>query len=83
MLCLIVQERLCLFVCDIYGCLKSFSDLLCVLAVLWTGEVWEFVSFANRYPSVMYNILLFGFTSALGQVRRKVTHAPALSHMTY
>lgn len=67
MLRLIVQER---HVCLIY-------DLLCFLAVLWTGEVWEFVSFADRYPKVIYNILLFGFTSALGQVRCKITHTPA------
>ncbi|KAF4092850.1 hypothetical protein AMELA_G00026050 [Ameiurus melas] len=44
-----------------------WSILMLGLAVLWTGEVWEFISFADRYPSVIYNILLFGFTSALGQ----------------
>ncbi|KAI5097271.1 solute carrier family 35 member B1 [Silurus meridionalis] len=44
-----------------------WSILMLGLAVLWTGEVWEFLSFADRYPSVIYNILLFGFTSALGQ----------------
>lgn len=49
-------------------------EFLCLLAVLWTGEVWEFVSFAERYPSIIYNILLFGFTSALGQVRHRITH---------
>ncbi|XP_016371227.1 solute carrier family 35 member B1-like [Sinocyclocheilus rhinocerous] len=37
------------------------------IAVLWTGEVWEFLSFADRYPGIIYNILLFGITSALGQ----------------
>lgn len=37
-------------------------------AVLWTGEVWEFLSFAERHPGILYNILLFGITSALGQV---------------
>lgn len=37
-------------------------------AVLWTGEVWEFLSFTERHPSIIYNILLFGLTSALGQV---------------
>ncbi|KAF5903783.1 solute carrier family 35 member B1, partial [Clarias magur] len=44
-----------------------WSTLMLGLAVLWTGEVWEFLSFADRYPSIIYNILLFGFTSALGQ----------------
>ena len=38
------------------------------LGILFTGELWEFVSFAERYPAVIYNILLFGLTSALGQV---------------
>lgn len=38
-------------------------------AILWTGEIWEFLSFTERYPSIIYNILLFGVTSALGQVR--------------
>lgn len=37
-------------------------------AVLWTGEVWEFLSFAERHPGIFYNIFLFGVTSALGQV---------------
>lgn len=37
-------------------------------AVLWTGEVWEFLSFTERHPAIIYNILLFGVTSALGQV---------------
>lgn len=37
-------------------------------AVLWTGEVWDFLSFTERHPSIIYNIVLFGLTSALGQV---------------
>lgn len=37
-------------------------------AVSWTGEVWDFLSFTERHPSIIYNILLFGVTSALGQV---------------
>lgn len=37
-------------------------------AILWTGEVWDFLSFTERYPNVIYNIMLFGVTSALGQV---------------
>lgn len=39
------------------------------LGILFTGELWEFLSFAERYPTIIYNILLFGLTSALGQVR--------------
>ncbi|KAM9597782.1 solute carrier family 35 member B1 isoform 2-T2 [Trichechus inunguis] len=44
-----------------------WSTLLLGAGILFTGELWEFVSFAERYPAIIYNILLFGLTSALGQ----------------
>lgn len=44
-----------------------WSILVLGLAVLWTGEVWDFLSFTERHPKIIYNILLFGVTSALGQ----------------
>lgn len=47
--------------------INMWSTLVLGLAVLWTGEVWEFVNFAQRHSSILYNILLFGLTSALGQ----------------
>ncbi|KAG7220688.1 hypothetical protein INR49_017859 [Caranx melampygus] len=47
--------------------INMWSTLVLGLAVLWTGEVWEFLSFTERHPSILYNILLFGLTSALGQ----------------
>ncbi|MBN3296476.1 S35B1 protein, partial [Amia calva] len=47
--------------------INLWSTLILGLGVLWTGEVWEFLSFADRYPGVVYNILIFGLTSALGQ----------------
>ncbi|XP_027761373.1 solute carrier family 35 member B1 [Empidonax traillii] len=50
-----------------------WSTLFLGAGILFTGELWEFLSFTERYPSVIYNILLFGLTSALGQVS-----APAL-----
>lgn len=40
----------------------------CFPGILFTGELWEFLSFTERYPSIISNILLFGLTSALGQV---------------
>lgn len=43
-------------------------------AVLWTGEVWKFLTFTERHPSIFYNILLFGLTSALGQVGVRETN---------
>ncbi|XP_036307607.1 solute carrier family 35 member B1 isoform X2 [Pipistrellus kuhlii] len=47
--------------------INLWSTLLLGAAILFTGELWEFLSFAERYPAIIYNILLFGLTSALGQ----------------
>lgn len=48
--------------------IRHAGHLLLFLGILFTGELWEFLSFAERYPTIIYNILLFGLTSALGQV---------------
>ncbi|NWH72706.1 S35B1 protein, partial [Piaya cayana] len=45
----------------------TFLILIFLPGILFTGELWEFLSFTERYPSIIYNILLFGLTSALGQ----------------
>uniref|UniRef100_A0A8C1HTT8 Solute carrier family 35 member B1 n=1 Tax=Cyprinus carpio carpio TaxID=630221 RepID=A0A8C1HTT8_CYPCA len=47
--------------------INMWSTLVLGIIVLWSGEVWGFLSFADRYPGIIYNILLFGITSALGQ----------------
>lgn len=47
--------------------INIWSILFLGSGVVFTGEVWDFMSFADRYPYVLYNILLFGLTSALGQ----------------
>lgn len=47
--------------------INLWSTLVLGLGVLWTEEVWDFLSFTDRHPSIFYNILLFGLTSALGQ----------------
>ncbi|XP_058140001.1 protein FAM117A isoform X2 [Dasypus novemcinctus] len=47
--------------------INLWSTLLLGAGILFTGELWEFLSFAERYPAIIYNILLFGLTSALGQ----------------
>ncbi|XP_069490479.1 solute carrier family 35 member B1 [Ambystoma mexicanum] len=47
--------------------INLWSTFMLGAAIVFTGEVWEFLSFAERYPSILYDILLFGLTSALGQ----------------
>ncbi|XP_006000886.2 solute carrier family 35 member B1 [Latimeria chalumnae] len=47
--------------------INVWSSLFLGISVLLTGEAWEFLRFADRYPTIYYNILLFGLTSALGQ----------------
>lgn len=47
--------------------INLWSTFLLGAGILFTGELWEFLSFAERYPTIIYNILLFGLTSALGQ----------------
>ncbi|XP_074080336.1 solute carrier family 35 member B1 isoform X2 [Macrotis lagotis] len=47
--------------------INLWSTLLLGAGILFTGEFWDFLSFTERFPSVLYNILLFGLTSALGQ----------------
>ncbi|KAG5854791.1 hypothetical protein ANANG_G00041490 [Anguilla anguilla] len=47
--------------------INLWSTFVLGLGALWSGEVWEFLSFADRYPSILYNIFLFSLTSALGQ----------------
>ncbi|XP_063079499.1 solute carrier family 35 member B1 [Engraulis encrasicolus] len=44
-----------------------WSILVLGLGVLWTGEIWDFLAFTDRYPGIIWNIGLFGLTSALGQ----------------
>ncbi|XP_075206342.1 solute carrier family 35 member B1 isoform X1 [Anomaloglossus baeobatrachus] len=47
--------------------INVWSSLFLGAGIIFTGEVWEFISFTERYPSIIYNILLFSLTSALGQ----------------
>ncbi|XP_072020094.1 solute carrier family 35 member B1-like [Amphiura filiformis] len=47
--------------------INLWSILYLGITVFATGEMFTFVSFVNRYPYVMWNILLFGLGSALGQ----------------
>lgn len=55
---------------------KSFDMMfnMNLWSVLWlaialsTGEAYSFTLFAERNPHVLYNIIVFGLCSALGQV---------------
>lgn len=47
--------------------INVWSTLILGAGIVFTGELWEFLSFAERYPTILYSILLFGLTSALGQ----------------
>lgn len=52
----------------VYACVGMHLRCCFFLGLLFTGELWEFLRFAERFPAVIYNILLFGLSSALGQV---------------
>ncbi|XP_053556126.1 solute carrier family 35 member B1 [Bombina bombina] len=47
--------------------INLWSSLFLGAGIVFTGELWDFLSFTERYPNVVYNILLFSLTSALGQ----------------
>ncbi|XP_078280648.1 solute carrier family 35 member B1 [Rhinoraja longicauda] len=47
--------------------INVWSSLFLGIGVLFTGEIWEFLNFTERHPSILYKILLFSLTSALGQ----------------
>nr|XP_033773549.1 solute carrier family 35 member B1 [Geotrypetes seraphini] len=47
--------------------INLWSTLFLGAGIVLSGEIWDFLSFAERYPSIINSILLFGLTSALGQ----------------
>lgn len=47
--------------------MNIFSLLWLFIGLVFTGEGIAFLAFAYRYPSILYNILAFSVTSALGQ----------------
>lgn len=38
------------------------------LALTISGEIWQFIDFVQRHPDILGQLVLFSFTSALGQV---------------
>ncbi|GFS23440.1 solute carrier family 35 member B1 [Elysia marginata] len=45
-----------------------FSVLWLGIALVATGEIFSFVSFAHRYPGVLFHMISFSLASALGQM---------------
>jgi len=46
---------------------NKYSILILGVMVLLTGEIFSFIAFIGRYPFVLWNMMLFSLTSALGQ----------------
>lgn len=48
--------------------MNLFSSCYLLVALLFTGELFSFLSFIYIYPFVMKNLLILGAVSAMGQV---------------
>lgn len=47
--------------------MNKWSSIFLGIAILITGEVFEFMTFLNNHPAIIYQILIFCLLSALGQ----------------
>lgn len=48
--------------------MNGWSTLFLLVAAILTGEIFEFISFANRYPYVLMHLAALSVTGALGQL---------------
>ncbi|CAL1537824.1 unnamed protein product [Lymnaea stagnalis] len=48
--------------------INVFSVIWLAIGLVLTGEVFEFLGFASRYPIVLFNMVSFSLASALGQM---------------
>lgn len=48
--------------------MNAWSTAFLAVAVILTGEIFEFVAFASRYPHVLMQLALLAITGALGQL---------------
>lgn len=48
--------------------MNAWSTAILAVAVILTGELFEFIAFASRYPYVLVNLALLAITGALGQL---------------
>ncbi|XP_030751142.1 solute carrier family 35 member B1 homolog [Sitophilus oryzae] len=47
---------------------NGWSSLSLIFVILISSEVFEFIKFANKFPSIYYNLLSIGVLSAVGQL---------------
>lgn len=47
--------------------MNKWSCLFLGISILLTGEIFEFITFVNKYPYIIYQLLIFSILSALGQ----------------
>lgn len=48
--------------------MNAWSTAIVAVAVVVSGEIFEFVAFAGRYPNVLVQLALLAITGALGQL---------------
>lgn len=48
--------------------MNGWSSLFVGVAVVFSGEIFEFIAFASRYPYVLGQLALLAFTGSLGQL---------------
>lgn len=47
---------------------NAWSSFFLTVTILLTGEYYKFYHFALRHPSIIYNLIVLGLTSAIGQI---------------
>lgn len=48
--------------------MNGWSSVFVGVALVFSGEVFEFIAFASRYPHVLYQLALLAITGSLGQL---------------
>lgn len=48
--------------------MNAWSTCFVAVAIVLTGEIFEFIAFANRYPNVLLQLALLAITGAVGQL---------------
>lgn len=53
-----------------------FAAVYLSVGVVVTGELWRVMAFIQRHPTVLFNIAVFTFSSAIGQVSCRYSAPP-------